>query len=58
MIQGILEGADNRNKVKEHLSGIKNYPGISGTTTLLPTGDSEKNLFTLRIKNRKVQQVN
>ena len=58
MIQGILEGADNRNKVKEHLSGIKNYPGISGTTTLLPTGDSEKNLFTLRIKNRKVQQMN
>jgi len=58
MIQSILEGADNRNKVKEHLSGIKNYPGISGTTTLLPTGDSEKNLFTLRIKNRRVQQIN
>jgi len=57
MIQGILEGADNRIKVKERLEGVKNYPGISGTTTLLPTGDSEKRLFTLRIKNRKVQQV-
>ena len=58
MIQGILEGADNRRKVKERLDGVKNYPGISGTTTLLPTGDSEKRLFILRIKNRKVQQMN
>jgi len=57
IIQGILEGADNREKLKERLNGVKNYPGISGTTTLLPTGDSEKKLFTLRIKNRKVRQV-
>ncbi len=57
IIQGILEGADNRIKVKERLNGVENYPGISGTTTLLPTGDSEKKLFTLRIKNRKVQQM-
>ncbi len=58
LIQGILEGADNRLKIKERLDGVKNFPGISGTTTLLPTGDSDKQLFTLRIKNRKVQQVN
>lgn len=58
LIQGILEGADNRIKLKERLNGVKNYPGISGTTTLLPTGDSEKRVFTLRIKNRKVQQMN
>jgi ABC-type branched-subunit amino acid transport system substrate-binding protein len=57
IIQGILEGADNRIKLKKRLNGVKNYPGISGTTTLLPTGDSEKKLFTLRIKNRKVQQM-
>lgn len=57
LIQGILEGANNRIKVKERLNGVKDYPGISGTTTLLPTGDSEKKLFTLRIKNRKVQQM-
>jgi branched-chain amino acid transport system substrate-binding protein len=57
MIQSILEGANNRSLVKERLTGIKNYPGISGTTTLLPSGDSEKKLFTLRIKNRKVQQM-
>lgn len=58
LIQGILEGADNRVKLKERLDAVKNFPGISGTTTLLPTGDSEKKLFTLRIKNRKVQQMN
>lgn len=58
LIQGVLEGADNRLKLKESLDGVKSFPGISGTTTLLPSGDSEKQLFTLRIKNRKVEQVN
>ncbi|GJL79869.1 MAG: hypothetical protein NPINA01_28580 [Nitrospinaceae bacterium] len=59
MIDSILQkGADNRIKVKEHLDTLENYPGVSGKTTLLPTGDSEKELFTLRIKNRKVQQIN
>jgi branched-chain amino acid transport system substrate-binding protein len=57
MLQSILEGADNRVMMKERLTGVKNYPGISGTTTLLPSGDAEKKLFTLRIKNRKVQQM-
>ena len=59
MIQSILQrGANNRIKVKEHLDALQNYPGVSGKTTLLPTGDSEKELFTLRIRNRKVQQMN
>ena len=59
MLQSILkEGADNRIKVKEHLDALQNYPGVSGNTTLLSTGDSEKQLFTLRINNRKVKQMN
>jgi ABC-type branched-subunit amino acid transport system substrate-binding protein/TolA-binding protein len=58
MIESVLNGADNRIAVKEHLSALQNYPGVSGKTTLLPGGDSDKELFTLRIKNRKVKQIN
>lgn len=59
MIQGILlKDADNRIKVKKYLDSLVDFPGVSGKTTLLPTGDSSKELFTLRIKKRKVQQVN
>jgi len=58
MIQSVLKGADNRIKVKEHLDALQNYPGVSGKTSILPGGDSEKELFTLRIKNRRVQQIN
>ncbi len=58
MLKTILQGADTREKVKERLDALRDFPGISGKTTLLPTGDSEKELFTLRIKKRKVYQVN
>ncbi len=58
MIESILQGATNRIEVKERLNALQNYPGVSGKTTLLPGGDSEKELFTLRIKNRKVKQIN
>ena len=58
MIQSILKGADNRIKVKNHLDSLIDYPGVSGKTTMLSTGDSSKELFTLRINKREVQQVN
>jgi len=58
MIQNILNGADTREKIRDRLNSLQDFPGISGKTTLLPTGDSDKELFTLRIKNRKINQVN
>jgi len=58
MIQSILKGANNRIEVKKHLDALQGYPGVSGKTSILPDGDSEKELFTLRIKNRKVRQIN
>jgi ABC-type branched-subunit amino acid transport system substrate-binding protein len=58
MIQSILKGANNRIEIKKHLDALQDYPGVSGKTSILPGGDSEKELFTLRIKNRTVQQIN
>ena len=58
MINNILAGAGNRIKMKESLKAVKNFPGVTGNTTLLPSGDSEKNIFALTVKRKKIIQKN
>ena len=58
VINSILAGAGNRMKVKESLKVVKNFPGVTGNTTLLPSGDSEKNIFALTVKRKKIVQQN
>lgn len=58
MINNILAGADNRIKMKEGLKKVKNFPGVTGITTLLPSGDSEKNIFAFTVKRKKIVQQN
>ncbi len=58
MINNILAGASNRIKMKESLNAVKNFPGVTGNTTLLPSGDSEKNIFALTVKRQKIVQQN
>ncbi len=50
----IGEGASNRLAVHERLKEITDYPGVSGKTSILPTGDSKKDLFTLKVKRKKI----
>jgi ABC-type branched-subunit amino acid transport system substrate-binding protein len=57
-INSILAGADNRIKMHEDLKGVKNFRGVTGKTTLLPSGDSEKNIFVLTVKRKKIVQEN
>jgi ABC-type branched-subunit amino acid transport system substrate-binding protein len=57
-IKIIRAGADNRIKMWENLKIVKNFPGVTGKTTLLPSGDSEKNIFVLTIKRKKIVQEN
>jgi branched-chain amino acid transport system substrate-binding protein len=58
VINNIMEGAVNRIKMKEILKTVKNFPGVTGNTTLLPSGDSEKNIFVLTVKRKKIVQKN
>jgi ABC-type branched-subunit amino acid transport system substrate-binding protein/TolA-binding protein len=58
MINNILAGAGNRIKMKESLKTVKNFRGVTGNTTLLPSGDSEKNIFALTVKRKKIVQQN
>ena len=57
-IKIIRAGADNRIKMWKNLKIVKNFPGVTGKTTLLPSGDSEKNIFALTIKRKKIVQEN
>ena len=57
-IKIIRAGADNRIKMRENLKIVKNFPGVTGKTTLLPSGDSEKKIFALTIKRKKIFQKN
>jgi branched-chain amino acid transport system substrate-binding protein len=56
--KSITSGADNRLKLRESLIEVKNYPGVTGATNILESGESEKNLFVLTIKRKKIVENN
>ncbi len=54
----ILKNGIDREGIRNGLLEVKNFKGVSGETTILPNGDSEKSLFFISIKNKKRIQVN
>ena len=57
-IQAIRSGANNRLQIKDKLNKIRGFKGVSGSTTILPSGEADKKLFTVKINKRKVTEVN
>jgi len=57
-IQVIRSGAQNRLQVRDHLSSIRGFQGVSGQTTILSTGEADKNLFILKISKKKMVEDN
>jgi ABC-type branched-subunit amino acid transport system substrate-binding protein len=57
IIDLINQGIDSRDELKESLYGVKDYPGVSGATSFNEIGDSEKILFTLKIKGGNIIQL-
>ena len=53
----IHEGAGNRLEVQKALYTIRDYPGVSGATTILPSGDSEKVLLKLSVQGGEIVSV-
>jgi ABC-type branched-subunit amino acid transport system substrate-binding protein len=58
LISTIQSGAKNRIQVKKLLLQIRNFQGVSGETTFLPTGESEKKLFAMKIVKKKIVEAN
>ncbi|MBN4079832.1 penicillin-binding protein activator [bacterium AH-315-C08] len=56
--KSITSGADNRLKLRDSLVKVKNYPGVTGKTSMLESGDSEKNIFALTVKRKKIVEDN
>ena len=58
IFKNIISGADNRLKLRDSLIMVNNYPGVTGKTNLLKSGDSEKNIFALTVKKKKIVEGN
>ncbi len=56
-IKLIRENAQNRIDILKRLPKIKDFPGVAGTTTILPSGDSEKKLARLRVRGHRIEEV-
>jgi branched-chain amino acid transport system substrate-binding protein len=52
IFKSIVSGADNRLKLRDSLVKVKNYPGVTGKTNILESGDSEKRIFALTVKDK------
>ena len=52
----IQEKVFNRIDLLEKLRTLKNYPGVSGDTTILPSGDSLKSLVKLTVKEGDIAE--
>ena len=57
-VQAILSGAENRLQVREKLTKIRGFRGVSGRTTILPSGEADKKLFTMQISKKKIAEGN
>ena len=58
IFKSIISGADNRLKLRDSLIMVNNYPGVTGKTNLLKSGDSEKNIFALTVRKKKIVEEN
>jgi ABC-type branched-subunit amino acid transport system substrate-binding protein len=54
----IHSGAKNRLQVKKGLLQIRRFQGVSGETSILPTGEAEKKLFAMKIVKKKIIEDN
>jgi len=57
-IQSIQLGAENRLETRDKLLRIRGFQGVSGRTSILPNGESDKNLFTMKITKKKIVEDN
>ena len=57
-VDAIRSGANNRLQIKGKLTRIRGFRGVSGRTTILPSGEVNKKLFTVKINKKKIMEDN
>jgi hypothetical protein len=54
----IKEQKDTPQSIRDGLLSLKDYPGISGTTSFPGNGEAQKRLFLIRIQDGKFMLSN
>lgn len=54
VLEGVIRGAKSRRALTDYLSNLKEYAGVTGITSIGPTGDAEKELYYLTVKKKKI----
>ncbi|MFQ5646839.1 MAG: ABC transporter substrate-binding protein, partial [bacterium] len=57
IISGLNQGNCTREMIRDYLASIKDFKGISGVTTMLPSGESDKRLTLLTARRGKIRQL-
>ncbi|MEK6775255.1 MAG: penicillin-binding protein activator [bacterium] len=58
ILQTINKGSSSREEIRTRLLAQKGFPGISGLTRVLASGDVEKEIFLIRVENGSFRQIN
>lgn len=58
ILQVLLQGGRSREDIRKGLLAFRNYPGISGLTSVLPDGEMEKELFLIQVHKGSFEQIN
>ncbi|MGQ4808080.1 Cell division coordinator CpoB [Candidatus Entotheonellaceae bacterium PAL068K] len=56
--EALRQGAATRAQLRDALLGVENFAGISGTTTIQPSGEADKILYLLTVAGGKIIQLN
>ena len=57
LLKLVREGATNRDKLLKALPGVENFPGVTGRTTLLASGEAEKQLVRLHLRGHRIVEL-
>jgi ABC-type branched-subunit amino acid transport system substrate-binding protein len=58
LAQAIKAGATTREELREELLKVRDFPGVSGTTSFNDDGNAAKIPFLLAIQNGRIVQLN
>jgi hypothetical protein len=57
-VQVLQAGAKTRLQLRDGLLQVRDFLGVSGTTSMDPSGNAEKILYLLTIRNGRIVQLN
>jgi ABC-type branched-subunit amino acid transport system substrate-binding protein len=57
LLAAVAHGARSRGEMTAYLAGLTAFPGVSGQTTMTPTGDADKDVFYLTIRDGAVAEA-